>query len=51
MTNSLLRYRLVIAMGRTWHPGQCHHAQQTPQMRAAALHELPLGFLDTLKAA
>jgi hypothetical protein len=31
-------------MGRTWHPGQRRHAQQTPQMRAAALHDFPLGF-------
>ena len=44
MTDPLGWDRRVLGAGHIWHPGQRRHAQQTPQMRAAALHDPPLGF-------
>src|SRR6266481_4622147 len=42
VTNPFWWNRPVLGAGHIWHPGQRHHAQHAPQLRAAAhlLHDL-----------
>src|SRR5205085_8819820 len=41
VTDAFRRNRPVLGAGEARHPGDCRHSQQTPQVRAPALH----GFL------
>jgi hypothetical protein len=51
VTDPLRWYRRLFGTRCIWQRSECRHAEQIPQMRATALHGVPLSFLNALRAA